>query len=103
MNSTSNRAPDRYSPANARSQGHEDGVITSLRHAVGHLGDERARRVVINEHRDAKRALNRRSNRNIDHALKIWRGTQNLSVFDQPRQTDSEMAFGATHLGEFNE
>jgi hypothetical protein len=101
MSSASDRAPDRDSPADARTQGHEDGVINSLRDAVSHLGDERASGVVIDRHCDAKSALNRRSNRNIDHALKIWSGTQNLSVFDQSGQTDSEMAFSAAHLGEF--
>jgi hypothetical protein len=83
VGSASDRAPYRDSPANARAQGHEDGVIASFRYAVGHLGHERAGGVVINGHCDAKRALNRRSNRNIDHALEIWRCTQNLSVFDQ--------------------
>jgi hypothetical protein len=101
MNSASDRAPDRDSPADARTQGHEDGVINSLRDAIGHLGNERTSGVVLYVHRDTKRALNRRSNRNIDHALKIWRSTQNLSIFDQPRETNPKMAFGATHLGEF--
>ena len=101
MSSASDRAPDRDSPADARTQGHENGVINSLRDAVGHLGNERASGVVLDVHRDTKRALKRGSNRNIDHALKIWRSTQNLSIFDQPRETNSKMAFGATHLGEF--
>jgi hypothetical protein len=79
----SDRAPDRDSPTDARTQGHENGVIASFRYAVGHLGDERAGGVIIDRHRDAKCALNRRLNRNIDHALKIWSGTQNGSVFDQ--------------------
>jgi hypothetical protein len=101
VSSASDHTTDRDAPANSRTYGHENGVIASLRDAVSHLGDERAGGVVIDGHCDAKSALNRRSNRNIDHALKIWSGTQNLSVFDQSGQTDSEMAFSAAHLGKF--
>jgi hypothetical protein len=98
----SDRATDCDSPADASSERDEDGVVTTLSCAVGHLCDERACGVVINVYRNTKRVLDSRSNGNIDHALKIRGRAQHVTVFDQTGQTDAEVALGSTSLREFN-